>query len=109
MEDTLMARRRFKRATWRFKRATARRRWAAPKAAARGYAVSPAGKHRRMATLLFGFAKKARAIGNGRHAKAMSNFARRALALSKAEYRLWKRGQALRKRSIATNRALRAW
>jgi hypothetical protein len=103
-----MVRRRFRRATWRFKRAAARRRWAAPKAA-RGYAMSPAGKHRRMASLLFGFAKKARSIGNGRHAKAMSSFARRALALSKAEYRLWKRGQALRKRSIATNRALRAW
>jgi hypothetical protein len=103
-----MAQRRFKRATWRFKRAVARKRWAAPKVA-RGYALSPAGKHRRMATLLFGFAKKARSIGNSRHARAMSTFARRALSLSKAEYRLWKRGQALRKRSIATNRALRAW
>jgi hypothetical protein len=100
--------RRFRRATWRFGRAATRRRWAAPKAVG-AFAVSPAGKHRRMAKFLFGLSRKAKAIGNSRHARAMTNFARRALALSKAEHRLWKRGTALRKRSIATSRALRAW
>jgi ABC-type phosphonate transport system ATPase subunit len=59
--------------------------------------------------LLWGIAKKARAIGNRRHASAMTNLGKRALALSKAEYRMWKKGQSLRKRSFAANRALKAW
>lgn len=85
-----------------------RPRWLSKKVSRR-YSVSPAGRHRRLAVTLFGISKKARAIGNTRHARAMGNLGRRAVALAKAEYRLWKRGQTLHRRSLAVNRALRAW
>jgi hypothetical protein len=89
-------------------RRTQRARWLS-KRVSRRYSSSPAGRHRKLALTLFGISKKARAIGNGRHARAMSNLGRRALAIAKAEYRLWKKGQALGRRSMAAHRALRAW
>ena len=74
--------------------------------AARGkYAASPAGKHRRLALNCFALAKRARAKGNTKHYWAMVKLGRQALALSKVEYRMWKKGVALRRRSFATQRA----
>jgi hypothetical protein len=86
-----------RRRTWRARRATT------------GFAASPAGKHKRLGTLLLRLARRARTIGNRRHATAMGRLGRRALALARTETRLWRQGRALRKRSYATHRALRAW
>jgi hypothetical protein len=76
------------------------------RAKTRGFAASPAGRHRTLAMKCFALATRARAVGNTRHARAMLAMGRRALALSKAELRLWKRGLALARRSFATHRAL---
>ena len=95
------------------------RRWKAPpfraaqtsarrstRSKAGGFAASPAGRHRQLALNCFALAKRAKSVGNTRHARAMLAMGRRALALSKAELRLWKRGLALARRSFATHRAL---
>jgi hypothetical protein len=82
-------------------------RWSARRAT--GFAVTPAGKHRKLGALLLRLARRAKAIGNRSHAAAMSKLGRRALALSRTEVRLWRQGRALQKRSYATHRALRAW
>jgi hypothetical protein len=103
---------RYRRSNWnasvKFASAPRRRKWKS-RTIAGGYATSPAGKHRRLALHLFGVAKKARSLGNGRH-RWVSKLARRALALSKAEYRMWKRGLTLQRRSVAVKRAaLQTW
>lgn len=72
------------------------------------YAASPAGKHRRLAKICFGAAKKARAKGNKRKAASLVGYGRRALALCKAEYRLYKKGHAIFRRSAKVHRAFRA-
>lgn len=84
-----------------------RSRWGVRRAT--GFAATPAGKHRKLGALLLRLARRAKAIGNRRHAAAMSKLGRRALALSRTEVRLWRQGRTLHKRSYATNRALRAW
>lgn len=72
------------------------------------FAASPAGRHRTLALKAFALAKKARAAGNAQHYWRMVGFGKRALALSKAEVRLWKRGQGLQAKSFATHRAATA-
>lgn len=73
-----------------------------------GFAASPAGKHRKLALNCFAIARRARAAGNYRHYWKMVNFGKRALALAKAEVRLWRRGKALKTRSFATHRKVHA-
>lgn len=72
-----------------------------------GFAASPAGKHRRLALNAFALAKRARTAGNLAHFRRMLNFGKRALALSKTEVRMWKKGKALRARAFAAHRAVR--
>jgi hypothetical protein len=91
----------FNRAGWKTRPAS----FAIAKAARSKYAASPAGKHRRLALNCFALAKRARAKGNTKHYWAMVKLGRQALALSKVEYRMWKTGVALRRRSFATQRA----
>lgn len=74
-------------------------------AATATFATSPAGQHRALARKAFAIAKKARASGNVQHYRKMIAFGKRALALSKTEMALWKRGQALRAKSFAAHRA----
>ena len=105
---------RAKRAAWRARAAKTRtwkrKTWKARRTkVARGFAASPAGKHRKLGVRLLGIAKKARASGNRRHATAMTRLGKRALALSRRETSMWRKGKALRRRSFATHRALKAW
>ncbi|NNC73011.1 MAG: hypothetical protein HKN78_09070 [Sphingomonadaceae bacterium] len=72
------------------------------------FTASPAGRHRKIARNCFAIARKAKAAGNYRHYWKMVNFGKRALALSKAEHRLWTRGKALTARSFATHRRAKA-
>ncbi|MEQ8297854.1 MAG: hypothetical protein RIB55_15385 [Nitratireductor sp.] len=67
--------------------------------------ASPAGRHLKLARNCFSLAKRHRFRGNRRKYRAMLAMGRRALALSRAEVRLWKRGNALRRRSFAVHRA----
>lgn len=95
----------------RAKAATGRR-WAAGRrtggGASKGFAASPAGKHRRLAMNAFALAAKARAAGNFKHYWRMVGFGKRALALSRAEIRMWNQGKALRAKSYSAHRAARA-
>lgn len=95
--------RRWKAAPFRAAQTSARR---STRSKAGGFAASPAGRHRQLALNCFALAKRAKSVGNTRHARAMWAMGRRAVALSKAELRLWKRGLALARHSSATHRAL---
>ncbi|MVA98374.1 hypothetical protein GN330_14085 [Nitratireductor sp. CAU 1489] len=67
--------------------------------------ASPAGRHLKLARNCFALAKRHKYRGNRKKYWAMLAMGRRALALSKAEVRLWKRGNALRRRSFSVQRA----
>jgi hypothetical protein len=103
--------RNYRKASWRkttgvrARVATMRRRKAP---ARRGFAASPAGRHRTLALNCFKIARRARTAGNYAHYWKMLGFGKRALALAKSEVRMWKRGAALRARSFATHRKARA-
>lgn len=75
----------------------------------KGFAASPAGKHRTLALNAFKLAKRARAAGKTKHSLRMATFGKRALALSRAEVRLFKKGKALQGRAFAAQRAARAY
>ncbi|WP_298966697.1 hypothetical protein [uncultured Roseibium sp.] len=72
---------------------------------ASGYWTSPAGKHKLFAKKCFALAKRYRAQGNKKMAWRLLKNGRYALALSRQEVKLWKRGQNLRRKSIALHRA----
>jgi hypothetical protein len=73
--------RRWKAAPFRASQTSARR---STRSKAGGFAASPAGRHRQLALNCFALAKRAKSVGNTRHARAMLAMGRRALALSKA-------------------------
>jgi hypothetical protein len=100
----------FRKGNYRRKGTSARRisRVRVTRAKTGGLAASPAGKHRKLALNCFAIARRARAAGNYRHYWKMVNFGKRALALAKAEIRLWRRGKGLTAQSFATHRKVRA-
>lgn len=74
----------------------------------KGFASSPAGKHRALAMNAFSLAAKARAAGNTKHYWRMVTFGKKALSLSKSELKMWKLGKTLKTKAYAAHRAVSA-
>jgi hypothetical protein len=70
-----------------------------------GFWSSPAGKHVRLARSCFALAKKHQTAGDKKKYWNLLKTGRGALALARQEIYLWKRGQSIRRKSHAIQRA----